>query len=756
MKNYFIYQYEDIVSSKDKLRITVIFVHQAKIKSQNTLAEEIKIFFQENSLTDKLVVVLPEYLDEASLKFFFDERDLTFVRVPGRSSEYFDQCLIVYQFKSNGELELIFGEKPKHENKFKPQLLRSGATIIFKNNGGLVESTPDHHFVFPSNKHCSKFIRTGNVLIHQTEIFFLAIQLLKHFENRNVIYCDTSSINVLPYAVFELLRRFNISFECPTVNSFESYEVFESDKESFPPDSLVLISSSTSGNIIDRILKEKRAEKSQIQVIYFLGPNDKYLNHSANIICNLTKEESFPIGEIEFDTFDNPDKCKLCSDHSRPIKIGSDVFLTVQPKIEKHLLTVKPEYAPRHISPFVQRFRAYSSKDSVIKVFYKGNNANADYEIYFDFAHLVGNIGKFKKFEDSLNRQIDKYIPANTKYLLYLPDIGSEKLVKYILSKIPSSIKPTPLKLETDFAEKISENNGSVVVVASCITTGKKLLQISRLMRNRENQNLIYFVGIFRPISDSFSKDLINDLKKGKDKSDERPFVAVETINCSIQQTGTSWEMEKSFFEELLGSIEEDDNKQLSSFINERLDVLRDNKKERGLSDNVFLKKFNGEKLLLRKSFAFWNFNNYSDDDVAQSEVYFTISSIITNLENNDINSHPSLKQTNYVRNILSPRNFHRFNDGIIQAALLRCGKTEYFSYDLDSESSLKMKEFLLSIIEKYDSEDGEALLEFILAIGLKKLKLRKEDLKEVLAKAKECKDKIISGISEYVFNQIK
>ncbi|WP_339680454.1 hypothetical protein [Cyclobacterium marinum] len=680
---------------------------------------------------------------------------MTFIRVPGRSVEYFNKCLIVYQFKANGELELIFGEKAKYENKFKSQLLRSGATIIFKDNGGLVESTPDHHFVFPSNKHCSKFIRTGNVLIHQTEIFFLAIQLLKHFENRNVIYCDTSSINVLPYAVFEILRRFNISFECPTVNSFESYEVFESDTDSFPPDSLVLISSSTSGNIIDRILKEKRAEKSQIKVIYFLGPIDKYLNHSANIICNLTKNESFPMGEIEFDTFDNLDKCELCQNNSRPIHIRSDVFLTVQPKIEKHLLTVRPEYVPRHISPFLQRFRGYSSKDSVIRVFYKGNNANADYEIYFDFFNLIKNIGKFEKFENSLNRHIDKYIPANTKYLLYLPDIGSEKLVEYILSKIQSSIKPIPIKLETGFTDKITENNGSVVIVASCITTGKKFLQISRLMRNRENLNLIYFVGIYRPVNDNFSKDLINDLKKGKDKSDERPFVAVETINCSIQQVGTSWEEEQVFLRNLFGDLDEEKNKELHDFVNNRLEILRKNKDTNGLTDNVFLKQYNGKKLCLRKNFAFWSFNDYSKENVSQSEVYFTISAIITNLENNDINSHPSLKQTNYVRNILSPRNFHRFNDGIIQAALLRCGKTEYFSYNLDNESSLKMKEFLLSIIENYDSEDGEALLEFILAIGLKKLKLRNEELREVMAKAKECEDKVISGISEFVFNQI-
>ena len=135
--------------------------------------------------------------------------------------------------------------------------------------------------------------------------------------------------------------------------------------------------------------------------------------------------------------------------------------------------------------------------------------------------------------------------------------------------------------------------------------------------------------------------------------------------------------------------------------------------------------------------------------------MYFTISAIITNLENKEINSPPSLKQTNYVRNILSPRNFHRFNDGIIQAALLRCGKSDYFSYDLDNESNLQMKVFLLSIIERYDTEDSEALLEFILAIGLKKLKLKKEDLKEVLIKAKECQNKLVSGFSEYVYTKV-
>jgi hypothetical protein len=751
MRNYFIYQYEDVVSSTGKLRITVLFVHQTKISNQNELAQELSIFFQEHSITDKLVVLVPKYLDSSSLEYFKSGRETTFQRVPGKSADYFDKCLMIYEYDADDSFTLIEGKKPKHESKFISHLLRSGSTVIFKNNGGLVESTPDHHFVFPSNKHCSKFIRTGNVLINQSEIFFLAVQLLKHTKDRNIIYCDTSSINVLPYSVFELRRRFKQEFDCPIVHSFESYDVFEKSTDSFSPESLVLISSSTSGNIIDRLLKEKRADKEQIQVVYFLGPNDKFLNHSANIICNLTKDSDFQLGEEEFETYNNPDDCKLCKNHSRPINIRGDVFLTVQPKVEPHLLKVAPEYFEKSIGTFAKHYKSGLQNEGVIKVYYKDNFPDANYEVYFDIVYLLNNLTKFTRFDEALNRHIDKYIPANTKYLLHLPDIGSEELAKHILTKIPSSLKPELIKLDTDFTSKIEEESGTVVIVASCITTGKKLLQISRLMRNMDKLNLVYFVGIYRPVNDKFSTDLISDLKKGKDKSDERPFVAIETIYCSIQQTDTSWELEKVFLEDFIGSLDEDKEPEVYSYVNERLSILLDNKKLRGFSNDVFLKTVGKQDLRLRKNFAFWTSFGYEEKEIAQSEVYFTISTIISNLEQKQINSHPSLKQTNYVRNMLSPRNFHRFNDGIIQASLLRSGKTEYFAYDLESELSLQMKEFLLSIIDKYNSADGEALMEFLLAIGIRRLKMRKEDLKEVLDKAIGCSDQIISRFSKFV-----
>lgn len=739
-----------MVSSHKKTKITVIFIHQQSISSQNILSEEINQFFQRNSITDKLVVILPEYLEPDSLKIFNEDRYSTFVRIPGKSEEYFDENLIIYSYNCNGEFKIKSGVAIENENIFIDNLLRNGNTIIFQQNGGIVESTPDHHFVFPSKKHCSKFLRTGNVLLNQSEVFFIAAQLLKFFNDLRSVYCDTSSINSLPYAVTELKRRFGINFKSPSIFSFKSYEYFEESDEKFPHDSLILISSSTSGNIIDRLIGERRAEKKQIIVLYFLGNEKKYIDKKENIICNLTQEEKyFPKGEKIFDTYENSSDCKLCKNNSRPIDIRGDVFLTIQPKVYKHLLTIKSDCIPITVNSFVNNLRVKDKEDVIIKTFHKDNDANSNYEIYFDFNNLIEKISKYDSFKSALNKLINKHVPANIKYIIHLPDDGSYKLANYIVDQIHNSIKPHVLKLENDFVEKIDETiDGSVLIVASCITTGKKLLQISRLMRKFEQLDLIYFVGLFRPVNESFAEDLTKDLRQGKNKSDERPFIAVETIYTSITQKNTSWSQEISFIEKLLS--EHDDDSDLYKFFDERINILRNNKSNRGLANNLFLKKIDCTDLYLRKSFAFWKFN-YHEQEVNQSEVYFTISSIINNLENKQIINHPSLKQTNYVRNLLSPRNFHRFNDGIIQACLLRASKTDYLSYDLDDEANLQMKEFLLSIIDNYDSHDGEAILEFLLSIGLKKMKLKKDDQKDVLDQAAKCRNALISTFAEYI-----
>lgn len=744
----------DTVHFNDPKKITVFFVNQENLENKNFVADEIKEFFESHILSDYVMVLVPDYLKAEQLKWFVDDKEDTFKRLPGKSTQYFDDNYFVYSYDKSGGQSPILKTLTTSQESFFKNLFRHGSTVIFKKNGGLVESSMDHHFVFPSKKHCAKFIRTGNVLIHSAEIFFNAYQLLPYFKDRQSIYCDTSSINVLPFAVLELKRRFKEFYEFPNVHSFISYEVFESRKTPFSANDLVLISSSTSGNIIDRLLKQKLAQEDQIALIYFLGPDDRYAKHEKNIMCNLTWEEKhFNCGVEEFETYPSEEKCQLCDNNSYAITIAGDVFLTVKPKISKLLLTSTQKHVPKFLNTFMASYRVDKSvhqDEAIIRAYYKEttDDPDANYETYIDTSKLYGN----KHFQEKLHRLINKHIPANTVYLIHLPDKSSETLAGIIKSNTTWNTPPEVLKLDDDLPKYLKDKVGCAVIVASCIVTGKHLLHISRMMRPLGKLNLVYFIGVMGTNNQEYLTTLTNNLTKGRDRSDDRPVIAVETIYCALDKYKTVWAREKDFLEKIYGDAEEE--KPLQKFLKDRLVALRDNKQTTGLTESVFMKSHTGEVLYLRKNFAFWNFD-YEESQIFQSEVFFTINSIINFLENKEITADGSLQQSNYVRTLLSTENFQRFNDGIIQACLLRASKPEYLAYDLDPDSSRQMATLLESQIEKHNTEHGEALMEFLLAIGMKTLRLSRADTKLIVEKAGRCPDPIISEFAKIIMVEL-
>lgn len=746
----FIFQYADANHFQGTKTITVVFSNQEILDNQEYIADEIKIFFEQNTASDYVVVLLPYYLSAENRSWFIEDKVTTFKRLPGRSKEYFENHYFVYTYEKDGSAKAFPKRLVKEHESFLKNIYRHGNTEIFKKNGGLVESSIDHHFVFPSKKHCSKFIRTGNVLVHSSELFFIALQLLPFFKEQKTIYCDTSSINVLPFALFELKRRFGDKYSFPAIESFKSYEVFESRKIPFGSDDFILISSSTSGNIIDRLFTDRLATKNQILLIYYLGPEKRFRDNESNILCNLTKSESFSSGVEQFETYPNELACQLCKNHSYPIQIKGDVFLTVKPKISKVLLSSTSKHVPNFLNEFVNDYRinkSTSPNEAIIRAFYKETKGDSEvnYETYIDTSRIYGT----DVFKGKLEQLINKFIPANTKYIIYLPDESSKKLANIVVSKIQWKVEPSLLKLDDYLSGKLTNIDGSAVIIASCIVTGKNLLQLSKLMRPFNKLSLIYFIGVLGTSNEGYQNDLKNNLIKGKVKSDERPFVAVETIFCSLDKYNTTWQREKQFLETYI-IPEVDEENPLYGYIKERLVILRNNKQTIGLTDDVFLTSHKGDRLYLRKNFAFWKFD-YEEEDIFQSEVYFSINSIINFLENKEITDEGSLRQSTYVRNLLSADNFQRFNDGIIQACLLRAAKPEYFAYDLDVDSSTQIKTLIESMLDKHNTEHGEALMEFLLALGMKILRLRKMDTVLILEKAIECDNAIIAEFSKLI-----
>ena len=82
---------------------------------------------------------------------------------------------------------------------------------------------------------------------------------------------------------------------------------------------------------------------------------------------------------------------------------------------------------------------------------------------------------------------------------------------------------------------------------------------------------------------------------------------------------------------------------------------------------------------------------------------------------------------------MLDPENFSRFNDGVLQAALLRCAHPAELDYRGDHAASDFMKAVILRALARATQEAGEGVLEFLLAIAQRRLQLSEAHRSEVM-----------------------
>src|SRR5690606_6416327 len=148
------------------------------IIDKNKLIDEIGRFYEMHSQTDKIVVIGGNYIKNELKEIFINEQDKTFKRVPKRHETSLFNNIHLLTFDHTGRLSTL-GESERLPDEFYEGFLNEGLQNIFIKRGGLVETGGTHHYVFPSGKHCDKFLRTGNILLYSSEIYFIAFSLLK-------------------------------------------------------------------------------------------------------------------------------------------------------------------------------------------------------------------------------------------------------------------------------------------------------------------------------------------------------------------------------------------------------------------------------------------------------------------------------------------------------------------------------------------------------------------------------------------------
>lgn len=746
MRKSFIFSFIKNIPEKDDKKPTNFLVLFFPYKGIGAHVEDIQIqlrdYFFNCSLPDQILIICFEY-NKKDIEILFQKDASIYKYIPKFQVDDDSPNLSIYALLQDGSLTWQLGNK--FNGDFLDEVYRRGMVQIFNEHGGLIISQSAHHFVFPSGKHCDRFLRTGNVLINGSEVMFIASAIAKHFKCRrfSTIYCDTSSINSLAYALISILKELDVDMDIVHVESFGSYELFEKAKFKASRNSLFLVSSSTSGSIISRMTDENKVrniELENIAVIYGLSVETKY---NSQLICKLDfDKDSNPNGLDEFVSYNvkRGKMCTLCSDGSTPVKVEGDVFLLEKPYVKGVKINVTDQ--PAFLKNFGDYYRSEQHNPGIIRTFYKegSNGGNKKYEIYINVEQLFSlwairtqQSSHTRSIFTRLHKFVQQNIPAPLKYIIVLPDAASRQLADIIIGML----QEVGIKFEEENIislteiEKIDKDNGGVIaVISSSIVTGDNLLFLSRALRKYENTYRRMFFTFLSRTKDKERQEFLEvNLGYGEFGKGTHKLINVDAITCVSEANATPWHRELDFVKELQEYCD-NHNEEFDAAIKyceDRETELNDSGLQKGLENNLFFKSFAGEQLKLNNGFAFAP-PNRTFEFATQAEVYFIASSVL-----NEMRGKGKLNQSEFLRHLIEPGNFVRYNDGVIQACLLRAAKSEELKFSLSEEMSLQMKAILGDMILHLKNEHSEAINEFFYAIAIKKLRLPNTILKECI-----------------------
>jgi hypothetical protein len=270
-----------------------------------------------------------------------------------------------------------------------------------------------------------------------------------------------------------------------------------------------------------------------------------------------------------------------------------------------------------------------------------------------------------------------------------------------------------------------------VIVVANVTESGRSLLEVSRdLRRPFPNAPRIYIVGLAKYISDASLQKIKSNLTQTH-AAVSHEFIAIEQIQLPSSSEMNAWIAERellsdtSFFFEGMSDAE-------GAEWQSRLDRLR--LQTEPLIDELFVSSLAKNPIKLQPGFALW------PSDLAgkgsQADVFFTIASVFQNLraKEEEEGAARALRSDLFQQTLVDPGNFGRFNDGVIQASILRAAHPNELDYSATPNDSYNMARFARRMIESSNKPRGEAAAELLIAILTGRLKLHSTHYRDVLS----------------------
>jgi hypothetical protein len=600
------------------------------------------------------------------------------------------------------------------------QFLRNdGIRTIFNSRGGMVQARSSIHFVKPSGDHVDRFIRAANVLQQGPEITFIAAWILPYLKEDTVaIYCDTATISCLAFCLIALKQSLDPGIRIPLrVHSFGSYAGLTTAGPP-PTRSLVLISASTTGRLPQQLTDHQLDSKSMVTLFRLQAINGPKIAAHGYTLCDLDWEpERIPKGHLPIKN-EHAGTCAFCQTERRSrIPISPDTFIPEQAQEKFHVLT-KP-HRPKEVEAYLEHTVGTGVTRCHVRPI---ANPAFDYEISLDAAKLLAPGGAL---ETALMNLIERNCPRT---VIHLEDEASVAVATRLCELIVAEGRPAAVMLSNRVALQQPQGMPTAVapilIVTSALVGGRRLNDLSRHVRGFAG-SVEYFGVIGRAISRAIYKEVKGNLVYRADGTKNGFSTFLDIFLPRPEFRISPWTSEQRFLRKL--------KKQgpLEPFLAARLRLLEDGREsvdsDPGLTNRLFWPALDGKTLELRENFAFYD-GDKPCSLFSQADVYLVAVSILHDL-----------RMADTPLQLLSPGNFDRFNDGIIQAALLRAANPAELNFTLQDFHSDYMRDLICFMLAEPGHVHSEALPEFLFAWATGHLRLTLKDHRSVSDEVTRC-----------------
>jgi hypothetical protein len=402
------------------------------------------------------------------------------------------------------------------------------------------------------------------------------------------------------------------------------------------------------------------------------------------------------------------------------IRIRGETFLPEQEPAKKILLTEQHHGCAEDVNKFFEL-----TGQEIFDVFRRGARSAAKVRALFvDGEELL----KATCFNEWLETQLFHTVKASTKLIVHQDDKASKELAERIAEYCGTILHLAPAKIVSlnDMRNVEFPRSSGVIACGSVVGKGSQLLEVSRTLRDLHEGPRLFVIGFQIAESRGEIKGLISNLKHSKGV----PHEVVRFGHAAIgTQLLASYEQEQAMYYPASRDLNG-----LPSVMKRRGATLGGAQSVGSLSLLPYGLKVDGN-MRLRSGFAYWpTFNG----DACQPSVIATMAILLQRAREEKLPEERRLATASYRHVVLDPENFARFNDGVIQSALLRVAYPSELDYRFDNAASDYMKAIIVRSLNKAEGQAGEPVLEFIGALAMKRLQVVQQHMEEILKAAHE------------------